>query len=949
MGDACSKPSDKSNTKGKQGWTKTHPASKMQQKYFCCPNAWCHKRVLIADYKGHRDECDLLRKSMCLKCGEVLHIGVYEQHLQQCNPVECSHCHEVVIKRLLPYCPQLQCEKLKESRSPARRNIPLTPKLAAIRIEKFYTGMAITRKWYGIIFRLIWSKMDKWDERGLFKSAETGAAHAPVKRLSVLLTNLPKGEQDSNHFFQYPEKGLGSIPVDEREDHINELRELVSHQKVPIAYLKRLLKDAKKMLSLSPNMQVVTLSSDGMKCIIVGDLHGQLQDLFRILDDRGYPSKRLYYVFNGDFVDRGCNSSEVLALVLVLYMIYPEYVFINRGNHESFACTEHYGARSEISHKYSEAMYRLVLDVFEAMPLAALVNGEVFIVHGGLSRYDVTLEEIDQINRFREIPSFPNNRLEQIFMDLVWSDPCPHPHDPHSADWEHNTNRAAGCIFRLPLTKRFCEKNSVSLVIRAHNPPHTGYETLHEGLIATVFSASNYTGVDSNHGAIAVLGAPRGGGPLSVVYETWKIYEPLDASLIGPAVPPGSPIGLVSPTFGRPQMSRNIRKWRFAEEDVVRQLREKVNENLHMLMALFCEVDTTKKGTIWKSEWVEVMSALFYVDLPWYFLRRFMTDVEPVTHRIKFAAFLKQHTNRVHDQLFEGWKPQLLGWIQAQTYENISKVFDKADVHKRGFIGYTAFFELITNTLQTLLEKELVISLYMSFDPDNTGYCSKEEWVRQFNEAKPYGNIVNVQNWSDCAWTPDYRQHIVWENWLLKRLKKFVRRLTPQSAFKVFDSTRKGHIEKCDLERAVSKMSLGGLATDVQKRLMMKDFKKRVTYKIGEKETNATVAALFGVTEKYIKENTVRGRVTVSIWPPTDTQLDKFFRTLDQDEDGIVSYQDFINSFYVKKYYFTEKHEQSETTDDASSALTYHFGQNEPPKFPAAGEDFPSPGDFPSN
>ena len=921
MGDTCSK-SAGSTKRGSSGWQKKHPPSRMQQKYFCCPNAWCHKRILVADYKHHRDECDLLRKSMCLKCGEVLHIGVYEQHLQGCNPVECPHCHELVIKRLLPYCPQLQSEKLKASRSPERRNSELTPKLAVIRIEKFYTGMAITRRWYGIIFRLIWSKMDKWDERGLFKSVETDVASAPVKRLSVLLSSLPKNEADGNEIFPYPEHGLSSIPEGEREDHINELRELVSHQKVPTAYLKKLLRDIKKKLSLSPNMQVVKLSSDGMKCVIVGDLHGQLQDLLRILDDRGYPSKRLYYIFNGDFVDRGCNSCEVLAIVLVLYLVYPEYVFINRGNHESFACTEHYGARSEISHKYSESVYRSVLDVFEAMPLAALVNGEVFVVHGGLSRYDVSLEEIDLINRFREIPSFPNNRLEQIFMDLMWSDPCPHPHDSKSVDWEHNVNRAAGCIFRLPLTKRFCKRNSVNLVIRAHNPPHTGYETLHEGLIATVFSASNYTGVDSNHGAIAVLGAPRGGGPLKVVYETWKIYEPHDASLMGPVVPPGSP-AMLSPTFGRPQMTRTIRKWRFAEEDVLRQLREKVNENLHMLMALFCEVDTTNKGTIWKSEWVEVMSALFYVDLPWYFLRQFLAEVEPTTQRIKFAAYLRQHTNGVQDVLFESWKPQLLGWIQAQTYDKIINVFDKADVNKTGSIGYTAFFELITNTLQTLLEKELVILLYMSFDPDHTGYCSREQWIAQFEEANNSGHIVNVQNWSESAWTPDYRQHIVWGHWLLKRLKKYIKRLTPQSSFKVFDNNRKGHIEKADLERAINKMSLGGLNTDVQKRVTSKDFKKRVTYKIGSNETEATVAELFGVTEKYIKENNQRGRVTVSIWPPSDTQLDKFFHTLDRDDDGIVSYEDFISSFYVKKYNIHGVFDET----DASSTLTFNFRQ----------------------
>jgi Calcineurin-like phosphoesterase len=44
---------------------------------------------------------------------------------------------------------------------------------------------------------------------------------------------------------------------------------------------------------------------------VVGDIHGQLQDLYSIFTINGLPSPTNMYLFNGDFVDRGHNGAEV--------------------------------------------------------------------------------------------------------------------------------------------------------------------------------------------------------------------------------------------------------------------------------------------------------------------------------------------------------------------------------------------------------------------------------------------------------------------------------------------------------------------------------------------------------------------------------------------------------------------------------------------------------------
>ena len=117
---------------------------------------------------------------------------------------------------------------------------------------------------------------------------------------------------------------------------------------------------------------------------IVGDIHGQFSDLLRLFEYVGFPPEA-NYLFLGDYVDRGKQSLEVICLLLSYKIKYPDNFFILRGNHECAAINRVYGFFDECRRRYSIRLWKVFQDVFNCMPMAALVENKIFCMHGGLS------------------------------------------------------------------------------------------------------------------------------------------------------------------------------------------------------------------------------------------------------------------------------------------------------------------------------------------------------------------------------------------------------------------------------------------------------------------------------------------------------------------------------------------------------------------------------------
>jgi len=270
----------------------------------------------------------------------------------------------------------------------------------------------------------------------------------------------------------------------------------------------------------------------GGQLTVVGDLHGQYWDFLNLLSMTGKPSANTPFVFNGDFVDRGSWSIEVIMSIFALKLKDPQSVFLNRGNHEMLETNILYGFCGECGSKYDMDLFNLFSEAFRNLPLAHLVDGKVLILHGGLPGPDPriwmpgqthdptdaipmtvlpTLEDIGSVDRYLEItpesygqsigPTTADKEVNDMrkLIDILWG-------DPRGGDGYGPSYRKGKGVYMFgpDVTSSFCEKNNLQCIIRSHEVKADGYRWDHKQLLS-VFSAPNYLDTGNNKGAFLKL------------------------------------------------------------------------------------------------------------------------------------------------------------------------------------------------------------------------------------------------------------------------------------------------------------------------------------------------------------------------------------------------------------------------------------------------------------
>ena len=244
------------------------------------------------------------------------------------------------------------------------------------------------------------------------------------------------------------------------------------------------------------------------KIMVVGDIHGDLESLSRIIEDffAINPSK---IIFLGDYGDRGDESVEVYY-TLFKFKIFVDgsrcsesferaaecssaaklgsesecesRVILLRGNHEGppdlpvsphelpYLFGRKFGAKGR-------ELYLKVKTLWEFLPHAAFIEclsgGGYLLTHGGIPQDATSLNDISEAHRRHPHTS----ELEEI----LWS-------DPFEGEGCTFSLRGAGKNFGTDISERVLRALGVKTLVRSHEPCEDGVEVLHNGRILTIFS-----------------------------------------------------------------------------------------------------------------------------------------------------------------------------------------------------------------------------------------------------------------------------------------------------------------------------------------------------------------------------------------------------------------------------------------------------------------------------
>eukprot|EP00927_Polykrikos_kofoidii_P062413 TRINITY_DN57227_c0_g1_i1.p1 TRINITY_DN57227_c0_g1~~TRINITY_DN57227_c0_g1_i1.p1 ORF type:complete len:305 (-),score=43.58 TRINITY_DN57227_c0_g1_i1:68-982(-) len=249
--------------------------------------------------------------------------------------------------------------------------------------------------------------------------------------------------------------------------------------------------DVKKICDLGREVLAAESNVQPVRCpvTISGDIHGQFHDLMELFRIGGLPPDT-NYLFLGDYVDRGYFSVECVSLLFCFKVRYSQRITVLRGNHESRHITQIYGFYDECSRKYGNpSIWKCFTDLFDYLPLTALVENRIFTQHGGLSPNIENLDEVRKIDRIQEVPH------EGPMCDLLWSDP------DDRLGWGVSP-RGAGYTFGQDQSEKFNQANGLTLIARAHQLIMEGYNWCHNQQVVTIFSAPNYCYRCGNQAAI---------------------------------------------------------------------------------------------------------------------------------------------------------------------------------------------------------------------------------------------------------------------------------------------------------------------------------------------------------------------------------------------------------------------------------------------------------------
>ncbi|XP_037013395.2 serine/threonine-protein phosphatase with EF-hands 1 [Artibeus jamaicensis] len=615
---------------------------------------------------------------------------------------------------------------------------------AALIIQNWYRGYSArlrTRERYALT---VFQSIEYADEQGQLQLSNFFSFmlenYAGIKEKDPAIINrlfgcsLPneKSKLDCIGVIEIPDSYTGprlKFPL--TADSLNLLIEAFKKQQVLHAsYVLEILFETKEALMQLPNLTRIR-TYPTKEITICGDLHGKLDDLLLIFSKNGIPSSSNPYVFNGDFVDRGKNSVEVLMILCVGFLLYGDDMCLNRGNHEDFLMNMRYGFTKEILSKYKihgEKILKFLEDVFAWLPIGTIIDEEILIVHGGISdSTDLVLLNNIERNKLKSVlmPPVPLDRSnttdvkrhrgrpmplgvrmegspsqyltkyewEQV-TDILWSDPR------EKRGCYPNTCRGGGCYFGPDVTNRFLRKHRLKLLIRSHECKPEGYELCHDGKVITVFSASNYYEEGSNRGAYIRVGYRS-------TLQFFQ-YQVTKATCLSPL----------------------YRRVHTIERSAIKILKERMIARKTDLINVFQLQDREKTGKISMGQWAFSMETVLGLKLPWRSLSSHLVITDQEGNVDYMSCFNDMHIQKPVKEVQSALIETLYRYRS-----DLQIIFNVIDSDHSGLISMAEFhtmWKLFSSHYNVYIDDSQVDELAKRMDLNKDGSIDFNEFFKAF-------------------------------------------------------------------------------------------------------------------------------------------------------------------------------------------------------------------------
>lgn len=299
------------------------------------------------------------------------------------------------------------------------------------------------------------------------------------------------------------------LEIDETHNHlIKKVRDIMSNERSKIneSFMEQNIsfktKD-KKLEDAKIGYGMYVFTNEEAEYYIFGDTHSDYISIKLALYEIGELNRDKRIIFLGDYTDRGYSHLEEIGLILMLKYIYPESIYLLRGNHDTGSITKENEPKLGVGkqdntdyflfyiwdlYKENKVSKQFVLNhlkFFEELCINAMLDFEdkkIMAVHGGIPRPDLEKENYYwYLNRLSDIydDELKDSNGKTSVYSMLWSDP-----KEEIMRWDKGRFGFTEAHFDA-----FKSHIGFDIMIRGHEAPEEGYREFYGGKILNIFSS----------------------------------------------------------------------------------------------------------------------------------------------------------------------------------------------------------------------------------------------------------------------------------------------------------------------------------------------------------------------------------------------------------------------------------------------------------------------------